>query len=83
MPIEINAFNTLYVGGNKGRKFEVRFCPGDKLAPWSVVSRGQGKYFESLREALAFCAGRSWIGVHEIKAYQTEIMRTLDRKWDE
>ena len=83
MPIEINAFNTLFAKGRGGRKFEIRFCPGDKFTPWSVQSRGQGKYFETLREALAFCAGRGWIDAHEIKAYQNEIMNTLSRKWDE
>ena len=83
MPIEINAFNTLFAKGRGGRKFEIRFCPTDKHTPWSVQTHGQGKYFESLREALAFCAGRGWIETHEITAYQNEIMQTLDRKWDE
>ena len=27
MPVILDTFNTLYVGGNKGRKFEIRFCP--------------------------------------------------------
>ena len=83
MPIIIDKFNSLFIGGSRGHKFEVRFCPGHVPAPWCVSSRGQGHYFVTLREALAFAAGRGWIATHEITAYQDEIMRTLDRKWDE
>lgn len=83
MPIIFDQWNSIYIGGNKGRKFEIRFCPHDTKAPWSVQTHGHGKYFETLREALAFVAGRGWIDAHEIKAYQVEIMNTLSRKWDE
>lgn len=83
MPIIMDQFNSLYIGGRKGRKFEIRFCPSDKAVPWSVQSRGQGHYFETLREALSFVAGRGWIDTPMIKEYQMEIMHTLDRKWDE
>ena len=83
MPIIVDQFNTLYIGGSRGHKFEVRFCPKNVTAPWCVSSRGQGHYFIALREALAFAAGRGWIGSHEIKTYQAEIMAALDSKWDE
>ena len=83
MPIIVDQFNTLYVGGRKGKKFEIRYCPADRFAPWVVQSRGQGHYFETLREALAFVAGRGWIEAHMIKAYQIQIMNTLDLKLSE
>lgn len=83
MPVILDTFNTLYVGGIKGRKFEIRFCPTATEAPWSVQSRGNGHYFQTLREALAFVAGRGWIDTHMIKAYQLQIMDALARKWDE
>ena len=84
MPIIIDRFNTLFVGGSRGHKFEIRFSPDKRYtnAPWSVQSRGQGHYFTTLREALAFCAGRGWIETHMIDPYQAEIMAALDREWD-
>ena len=83
MGIVIDQFNTLYIGGSKGKKFEIRFCPKCVEAPWSVQSRGNGHYFMTLRETLAFVAGRGWIGSHEIMKYANEIAANLDRKWDE
>ena len=83
MPIVVDQFNSLFVGGNKGRKFEIRFCPKAKEAPWSVQSRGNGHYFQTLREVLSFAAGRGWIDTHMIRAYQIQIMDALARKWDE
>lgn len=84
MPIIYNQWNSIYVGGNKGRKFEVRFCPTSIKAPWSIHSRrSNGYYFITLREALSFAAGRGYIEYHLIDQYQNEIARLLDRKWDE
>jgi hypothetical protein len=83
MPIIVDQFNTLYIGGSRGHKFEVRFCPKNVTAPWCVSSRGQGHYFTTLGETLAFAAGRGWISSHEIRAYQNEISAALDSKWDE
>ncbi len=85
MGIEIDSFNTLYVGGNKGRRFEIRFTPDPRgtLAPWCVYSRCTGHYFQTLREALAFVAGRGWIEVAMIGEYQKRIMDTLAQKWEE
>lgn len=83
MPIVYDAFNSLYVGGRKGKRFTINYCPKDINCPWSVQYRGAGHYFESLRELLAYCAGRGWIDVHSIKQYQVEIMGILDRKRNE
>lgn len=83
MGIIAEEYNSICVLGNKGKKFEVRYCPQALEAPWSIQSRGQGYYFLTLREVLAFASGRSWIGNYEIKRYQDEIMAALDRKWNE
>lgn len=84
MSIFCDAFNVIYVGGRKGKPFEVRFCPRDVKVPWSIKSRRtNGYYFMTLREALAFAAGRGYIEQHQIDKYQDEIMSTLARKWDE
>lgn len=84
MPIVYNQINTIYVGGRKGRKFDVSFCPRDRKAPWSIhARRSNGYYFFTLREALSFAAGRGYIEPHLIDEYQKEIAQALDRKWDE
>ena len=81
MPIIYDKFNTLYIGGRKGRKFEVSFCPRDEKAPWGLHSRRQnGYYFPELRELLAFAAGRGYIDFHMIGSYQVEIMAALERE---
>ena len=83
MAIIQNQWNSIYVGG-KGHKFEIRFCPRNVNAPWSIHGRrGNGYYFVTLRETLAFAAGRSYIEPHMIDQYQIEIMAALDRKWNE
>lgn len=84
MPIIFDQWNSIYIGGNKGRKFEIRFCPHDTKAPWSIHSRrSNGYYFTTLRETLAFAAGRGFIEQHLIDKYQIEIMNTLAHKWEE
>lgn len=84
MPIIENEWNSIYIGGNKGRKFEVRFCPHNAKAPWGLhCRRSNGYYFMTLRELLSFAAGRSYIEYHLIDKYQSEIAAALARKWDE
>ena len=84
MGIVTDQLNVIYVGGRGGRKFEVSFRPRDVKAPWGIHNRrSNGYYFTTLRELLCFAAGRSYIEYHLIDEYQSEIMRTLDRKWDE
>lgn len=76
--------NTLFIGGQKGKKFEVSFCPRNANAPWGIHSkRSNGRYFTTLRELLCFAAGRSFIEFHLIDQYQKEIGDALNRKWDE
>ena len=84
MPIIENEWNSIYVGGSKGRKFEVRFCPRNVKAPWGIhTARDNGRYFVTLRELLSFAAGRNLIEFHMIDRYQDEIAAALDRKWGE
>ncbi len=84
MPIIFDQWNSIYVGGKKGRPFEIHFCPHNVEAPWSIhAKRGNGYYFITLRELLSFAAGRAWIEYHMIERYQQEVMQALDRKWDE
>lgn len=84
MPIITDQWNSIYVGGNKGRKFEVRFCPRNVNAPWGIhTKRDNGRYFCTLRELLSFAAGRGFIEYHLIDKYLNEIAEALDRKWDE
>lgn len=84
MAIVVDRWNSVYIGGQKGRKFEVRFCPQCVNAPWSIHSRrSNGYYFATLREVLCFAAGRGYIEPHLIGQYQSEIGTALDRKWDE
>ena len=65
MPIIENEWNSIYIGGNKGRKFEIRYCPHNVRAPWGIHSRrSNGYYFTTLREVLSFAAGRSFIEYH-------------------
>lgn len=84
MAIIQNQWNSIYVGGRKGRKFEIRFCPRNVNSPWSIHGRrSNGYYFVTLRETLSFAAGRGYIEPHMIDQYQIEIMAALDRKWNE
>ena len=84
MPIIENEWNSIYVGGSKGRKFEIRFCPHDVKAPWSIHSkRSNGFYAVTLREILCFAAGRNYIESHMIDKYQSEVAAALARKWYE
>ena len=84
MPIVYDQWNSIYIGGRKGRKFEIRFCPQCVKAPWSIHSRrSNGYYFTTLREVLAFAAGRGFIEQHLIDEYQKEVARALDRKLNE
>lgn len=83
MPIVLDQFNALFVGGRKGKQYTIYFCPRDVMKPWSVQYRGSGHYFENLRECLAYMAGRGWINESSIDSYQVEIMDVLARKWDE
>ena len=84
MPIIHDQWNSIYIGGRKGRKFEIRFCPKSKDAPWSIHSRrSNGYYFVTLREVLCFAAGRGFIEVHLIDKYVDEVSAALSRKWDE
>ena len=83
MPIVKERRNTLFVGGSRGRRFEVWFCPGHVLYPWGVRYRGGSHIFTTLREALCYAAGRGLLQTTEIDCYQKEIMLALDRKWDE
>lgn len=84
MAIIQNQWNSIYVGGRKGRKFEIRFCPDCVKAPWSIHSRRtNGYYFTTLRETLAFAAGRGYIEQHLISEYQSVVAAALDQKFDE
>lgn len=83
MPIVQDQFNALYIGGRKGKRYTIYWCPRDVNVPWSVQCRGCGHYFENLRELLAFMAGRGWIEESSIKHYQIEIMAALDQKLNE
>ena len=81
LSIICDQFNTIYCGGRKGRQFEIRFCPRNVKAPWSIHGkRTNGYYFTTLREALSFAAGRGYIEPHMIDNYQHEIMAALDSK---
>ena len=80
MPIIYDQWNGVYIGGRKGRKFEIRFCPHDVKAPWSIHSRrSNGYYFKTLRETLAFAAGRNDIEPHLIGKDQAEVMAAIER----
>lgn len=84
MPIIYDQLNVVYAGGRKGRPFEIRFCPRAVEKPWSIKTRKtNGYYFQTLRETLAFAAGRGYIEQQQIDKYQIEIMDALARKWDE
>lgn len=83
MPVILDQFNALFVGGRKGKQYTIYFCPRDVLKPWSVQCRGCGHYFQNLRECLAYMAGRGWIDESSIDQYQGEIINALARKWDE
>ena len=83
MPIVQDQFNALYVGGRKGKRYTVFYCPHDVKYPWSVQCRGAGHYYTTLTELLAYMAGRGWIDESSIKHYRDEIAQALDRKWDE
>lgn len=83
MPIVLDQFNALYVGGRKGKQYTIYYRPNDVLKPWSVQCRGAGHYYTTLTELLAYMAGRGWIEESSIKHYQNEIGAALGRKWDE
>ena len=84
MPIIADRWNSIYIGGTRDRKFEIRFCPRNVNAPWSIhTPRSNGFYSMTLREVLAFAAGRGYIAPHLITQYQLEIMAALDRQWSE
>lgn len=84
MPIVYDRWNTIYVGGRKGRKFEIGFSPQSKEKPWRIHSgRCNGVYAQNLLNLLFFAAGKNWIETHLIDSYQTEVMRALDQAFDE
>ncbi len=83
MPIIQNQFNALYVGGRKGKRYTIFYCPRDVEYPWSVQCRGAGHYYTTLTELLAYMAGRGWIEESSIKHYREDIANALASKWDE
>ncbi len=84
MPIIFDRWNSIYVGGRKGRKFEIRYCPKSEVKPWSIHSgRCNGLYTQDLINCLYYAAGKNWIETHLIESYQNEIMRALDLKFRE
>lgn len=84
MAIIADQWNSVYVGGTRNRKFEIRFCPKSVKAPWSIHGkRTNGYYFTTITETLAFAAGRGYIEPTLISKYRDEIAAALGRKWDE
>lgn len=83
MPVVVDQFNALFVGGRKGKQYTIYFRPHDVEYPWSVQCRGAGHYYTTLTELLAYMAGRGWIDESSIRHYQNEIAAALARKWDE
>lgn len=51
----------------KSKHFDVFEAPGDaQVEPWCIVYFGNGHYFQSLRECLAYAHGRKFIDHYEI-----------------
>ena len=84
MPIVHDRWNTVYVGGKKGKKFEIGFCPKCVEKAWRIYSgRSNGVYAQNLLNLLFFAAGKNWIETHMIERYQQEIMLALDQAYDD
>lgn len=84
MAIIYDKWNSVFIQNDNKRGFEIRYCPHDVKAPWSIHGkRTNGYYFVTLREVLAFAAGRGYIEPHMLDAYQRKVMLAFDEKLNE
>lgn len=57
-----------------GSRVQIGF-DADEVQPWRVGYRGAGHYFNTVREALAYCAGRGLVRYHLIDELAEEITK--------
>ena len=60
----------------KGTRVLIGFDP-DEVQPWRVGCRGAGHYFNTVREALAYCAGRRFVQYHMIDELAEEMEKSV------
>ena len=73
----------VYTDGHKGRRYKITFFNETVLLPWGVEYHGASHWFVTLREALAYCAGRGFFGVQDIDRVQRDVMQAFDKRIDE